>query len=574
MPVRRTPAAPLAQRGARARRRSALATGAFVAGQRALAVHALPDFRPITFQRGFVGNSRFARRREDASSMPRSGPGSDREHLRRAARQPGVAQPRLQGRGLRRASRVRASWRSCCSTDAGTRPDAGAAADGRRRSARRDRACDGADWGPDGTSFAVVRSAGGKNIIEFPIGKPLYDAVYVRQRQGFAARRPGGLQRPSVRRRQPRRHRGRGPLRQEAHALRGLVRHPRPRLVAGRPGDLVHRHARGHRAEPLGRDAGRPRAPGLSRARQPVRSRTARPTAASSLTVGRSKPSLIGLGARRDEGARPLVARLRLGHRSLGRRQDVPVRRAGRRRRARVCGLRPRHGRLGADAARKGRRDRALARRPLRTRPEPHAPGAPRAASDRRRRRAAAAARYARAVPMGEPSSPTGSGSRSPATRRARPRGSGSRTWPEASRSRSRPKASRPGSGFGGNAISPDGSVVAATSDAGPALYPVAGGEPQPIKGAEATDQLAALQRRRPLPLRSRVSARAGFRLPARIFRLDLAKGTRELWKEIAPAGASSLGGITALVIAPDAGAYAYTYGEQTSTLYEVRGIQ
>jgi hypothetical protein len=49
---------------------------------------------------------------------------------------------------------------------------------------------------------------------------------------------------------------------------------------------------------------------------------------------------------------------------------------------------------------------------------------------------------------------------------------------------------------------------------------------------------------------------------------------TRELWKELAPAGASGLGGITALVIAPDAGACAYTYGEATTTLYEVRGIQ
>jgi dipeptidyl aminopeptidase/acylaminoacyl peptidase len=130
------------------------------------------------------------------------------------------------------------------------------------------------------------------------------------------------------------------------------------------------------------------------------------------------------------------------------------------------------------------------------------------------------------------------------------------------------------GFGFSGNAISPDGSVIAATSDAGLALYPVAGGEPQPVKGAEATDQ----------PLRFSVDGRflyvrafprgPGFRLPARIFRLDLAKGTRELWKEIAPAGASSLGGITALVIAPDAGAYAYTYGEATATLYEVSGIR
>jgi Tol biopolymer transport system component len=32
-----------------------------------------------------------------------------------------------------------------------------------------------ADWGPDGTSLAVVRDFGGKNQLEYPIGKPLYE---------------------------------------------------------------------------------------------------------------------------------------------------------------------------------------------------------------------------------------------------------------------------------------------------------------------------------------------------------------------------------------------------------------
>ena len=50
--------------------------------------------------------------------------------------------------------------------------------------------------------------------------------------------------------------------------------------------------------------------------------------------------------------------------------------------------------------------------------------------------------------------------------------------------------------------------------------------------------------------------------------------GLVEPGEATAPAGASSLGNITALVIAPDAGAYAYTYGEATTTLYEVRGTQ
>jgi len=32
-----------------------------------------------------------------------------------------------------------------------------------------------ADWGPDGTSLAVVRDFGGKNQLEYPIGKPIYE---------------------------------------------------------------------------------------------------------------------------------------------------------------------------------------------------------------------------------------------------------------------------------------------------------------------------------------------------------------------------------------------------------------
>src|SRR6185369_17675188 len=32
-----------------------------------------------------------------------------------------------------------------------------------------------ADWGPDGKSLAVVHEVGGKNRLEFPIGKVLYE---------------------------------------------------------------------------------------------------------------------------------------------------------------------------------------------------------------------------------------------------------------------------------------------------------------------------------------------------------------------------------------------------------------
>jgi hypothetical protein len=125
---------------------------------------------------------------------------------------------------------------------------------------------------------------------------------------------------------------------------------------------------------------------------------------------------------------------------------------------------------------------------------------------------------------------------------------------------------------YEGNNVSSDGAFLAATSDAGLALYPTAGGEPRPVTGAAPGDD----------PLRFSGDGRFLYvrqvpeeeRFTARVFRLDLSRGTRESWKELAPAGASSAGQITALTIAPDVGAYAYTFSEAMTTLYAVRGLR
>jgi hypothetical protein len=124
-------------------------------------------------------------------------------------------------------------------------------------------------------------------------------------------------------------------------------------------------------------------------------------------------------------------------------------------------------------------------------------------------------------------------------------------------------------SAFAGSDVSPDGAFLAASSDAGLALYPTAGGEPRLVEGAAPGDA----------PLRFSgdgrwLYVRAAGRSPSRVFRVDLSKGTRELWRELAPAGASSTGRVNALTIAPDAGAYAYTFTETMTTLYEVRGLK
>jgi eukaryotic-like serine/threonine-protein kinase len=118
-------------------------------------------------------------------------------------------------------------------------------------------------------------------------------------------------------------------------------------------------------------------------------------------------------------------------------------------------------------------------------------------------------------------------------------------------------------------AVSPDGALLASASDAGLVLYPVSEGEPQPVKGAAPRD----------LPVRFSgdgrfLYVRADGRLPAKLFRVDLSRGTREAWRELGPAGALEPSGVTALAIAPEAGAYVYVFATPETTLYEVRGLR
>src|SRR5262252_6049241 len=56
----------------------------------------------------------------------------------------------------------------------GQHGNSGASSAFRRSAAGSARAGAVADWSPDGNSLAVVRDYGGRNRLEYPIGKPLY----------------------------------------------------------------------------------------------------------------------------------------------------------------------------------------------------------------------------------------------------------------------------------------------------------------------------------------------------------------------------------------------------------------
>jgi Tol biopolymer transport system component len=119
-------------------------------------------------------------------------------------------------------------------------------------------------------------------------------------------------------------------------------------------------------------------------------------------------------------------------------------------------------------------------------------------------------------------------------------------------------------------AVSPDGRFIAARgADSKIAIYPVDGGAARPLAGAEtgedpilwSTDggSLYAYRRRE---------------APAQVFKLDIATGRRELWKTIAPADRSGLVSINNIVMTPDARSQAYAYERILTSLEVVEGLR
>jgi serine/threonine protein kinase/Tol biopolymer transport system component len=119
-------------------------------------------------------------------------------------------------------------------------------------------------------------------------------------------------------------------------------------------------------------------------------------------------------------------------------------------------------------------------------------------------------------------------------------------------------------------AVSPDGRFVAGMSaDQTIAIYAADGSGATPVTSAEKGEvpiqwsaDGAALYVYRPTAL------------PARIFRITLATGAREPWKELMLSDPAGVFKISPLLITPDGGGYAYTAMRTLSDLYAVEGLQ
>jgi Tol biopolymer transport system component len=119
-------------------------------------------------------------------------------------------------------------------------------------------------------------------------------------------------------------------------------------------------------------------------------------------------------------------------------------------------------------------------------------------------------------------------------------------------------------------AVSPDGSLVAARDAAGrSALYPLRAGEPQPLPELDQGDYPFAWSE----DGRSLYAFRHG-EVPSTVYRLELATHLKQVWKVLAPADQTGVPSIGRVQITPDATSYAYGHVRQLSELFLVEGLK
>jgi hypothetical protein len=119
-------------------------------------------------------------------------------------------------------------------------------------------------------------------------------------------------------------------------------------------------------------------------------------------------------------------------------------------------------------------------------------------------------------------------------------------------------------------AVSPDGRfAIVSGPDQRSYLYPIAGGEPQPIAGTTPQDRIDGWT----ADGKTVVVHRRG-ELPARVYKVDPFTGQKELWKEILPLDTAGLGDIGGVMLGKDGKSYVYGAGWILSDLYLVEGLK
>ena len=124
--------------------------------------------------------------------------------------------------------------------------------------------------------------------------------------------------------------------------------------------------------------------------------------------------------------------------------------------------------------------------------------------------------------------------------------------------------------GASGFAISPDGLRLAAVGpDHKMAIFPMDGGSARPVPGALEGEY----------PLRFASDGRSLYawkrgEVPARISRIEIDTGRREVWKDLLPADPAGVERISNVLITADGKGYVYCYARLLSDLFIVEGLK
>jgi dipeptidyl aminopeptidase/acylaminoacyl peptidase len=542
----------------------AVATGAFFAGRRNVKPMA-PEFRPITFQTGNIGAARFA---PDGRNVLYSATWQATTGRDLYIAQPGNPESRSLGLAGAILLAVSNTGELAVRMQRNAGPGGTLARMPMGGGAPRDvvEHVEGADWAPDGNSLAVIRNEAGRYRLEYPVGKMLYEATYL----GNVRVSPRGdlvafsnhpllgdnrgdveiIDRSGKRR----------TLSTNWADIRGLAWSPDGSEVwftGTREGVELSLWG----VSMNGKERQVYRAPGS------MQIQDSRPDGRILLLVGRTKPALLGLapGESRERNLSWLdygwvgdISRdgktLLFGEQGNGGGPDYAVYLRGTDASAPIL--------LGKGLAYSLSPDGRSAL-VLDLRAPAHLALLPTGAGEARPlpRGPVAHFRWAAFFADGKRVAFTGNEP-----------DKGPRLWVQEIAGGEPVPISPEGIGFTeGNPVSPDGMWVGGESDAGIALYPVAGGEPRRVAGSVEGDLVERFSSDgRSLYVREELG---GNRLPVRVFRIDLATGARELWRELASTGTSGVNGIGSLTIAPDAASYVYTYFERQTTLYEGSGL-
>jgi eukaryotic-like serine/threonine-protein kinase len=119
-------------------------------------------------------------------------------------------------------------------------------------------------------------------------------------------------------------------------------------------------------------------------------------------------------------------------------------------------------------------------------------------------------------------------------------------------------------------AVSPDGQYVAGVGpDQKGYMYPVSGGDAKLVAGMEAGD----------LPVNFTGDGHSVYLyhtgdIPAKVYKVDLGTGKKSVWKELAPLDPTGISTIAPVLMTPDGKSYVYGFHRTVGDLYLVEGLK